>query len=140
MDFIIDKNGDVYIIEIGPRNGGNLITDAIKAATGIDLAKATVQAALGLDYDKKFLPTKNEFVASYITHALKNGIYRETVIENTIKDDIILFKDLVNKGDKIQAFNNAALDTGAMLIKFNSLDEMLYRMDNMEEFIRVEVE
>lgn len=140
MDFIIDKNGDVYIIEIGPRNGGNLITDAIKEATGIDLAKATVQAALGLEYDKSFQQTKNDFVASYITHALTDGVYHETTIDDQIKNDIILFKDLVQRGDKIQAFNNAALDTGAMLIKFKSIDEMVYRMDNMEEFIRVEVE
>lgn len=140
MDFIIDKNDEVYIIEIGPRNGGNLITDAIKEATGIDLAKATVQAALGLEYDKEFQQTKKNYVSSYIIHALKDGIYHETVIDNKIKNDILLFKDLMQNGDRIQAFNNASLDTGAMLIKFNSIEEMLYRMDNMEEFIRVEVE
>ena len=54
MDFIVDKNGDVYIIEIGPRNGGNLITDVIREASGIDLAKCTVQAALGLDVNTDF--------------------------------------------------------------------------------------
>lgn len=140
MDFIIDSKGDVYIIEIGPRNGGNLITDAIKEATGIDLAKATVQAALGLDYDKTFKPTKSNFVASYITHALRDGKYTETKINDKIKDKILLFEDLTQKGAEISAFDNAALDTGAMLIKFDSIEEMVYCMDNMEEFIRVEVE
>lgn len=137
MDFIIDQKEDIYIIEIGPRNGGNLITDAIKEATGIDLAKATVQAALGDDYDRGFKATKNNFVSSYITHALKGGIYQGTTIDNKIKNNILLFKDLTNKGDVVSAFDNAALDTGAMLIKFNSMEEMIYRMDNMEEFIRV---
>ncbi|MBD5103970.1 MAG: ATP-grasp domain-containing protein [Ruminococcaceae bacterium] len=140
MDFIIDAKGDVYIIEIGPRNGGNLITDAIKEATGIDLAKATVQAALGLEYDKTFKATKSNFIASYITHALRDGTYIETKINDKIKDDILLFEDLTQKGAKISAFDNAALDTGAMLIKFDSIEEMVYRMDNMEEFITVEVE
>lgn len=139
MDFIIDDNNDIYIIEIGPRNGGNLITDAIKAATGIDLAKATVQAALGLDYDKAFTATENNFVASYITHALKSGIYSGTSIDDKIKNDILLFKDLTKIGDKVSSFDNAALDTGAMLIKFNSVEDMVYRMDNMEEFIKVNI-
>lgn len=140
MDFIIDAKGNIYIIEIGPRNGGNLITDAIREATGIDLAKATIQAALGLDYDKTFRPTKSGYVASYITHALKNGTYLGTRIKDTIREDILLFEDLTKTGDKISAFENAALDVGAMLIKFKSSEEMIYRMDNMEEFIKVEVE
>lgn len=140
MDFIIDSNDNIFIIEIGPRNGGNLITDAIKAATGIDLAKATVQAALGLDYDKAFTAVDNKLVASYITHALTSGVYSGTVIDDRIKNDIILFKDMNNIGDNVSSFDNAALDTGAMLIKFDSIEEMIYRMDNMEEFIRVEVE
>ena len=27
LDFMVDKDENVYILEIGPRNGGNLITD-----------------------------------------------------------------------------------------------------------------
>ena len=49
LDFMFDVDGNIFIIELGPRNGGNLITDAIKMSTGIDLAEYTVKAALGED-------------------------------------------------------------------------------------------
>lgn len=137
MDFIVDKNGDVYIIEIGPRNGGNLITDAIREASGIDLAKCTVQAALGLDVDTDFNAPQHTLVSSYVVHALNDGKYLETQISPQIQKDILLFKDLTEVGDEVQRFDNASMGTGAMLIKHSSLDEMIHRMDHMEEFIKV---
>ena len=140
MDFIIDGNGDVYIIEIGPRNGGNLITDVIREASGIDLAKCTIQAALGLDYDKDFDKPINTYVSSYVVHSLKDGKYAGTEISDEIKDDIILFKDLTNVGDNIEMFDNAALGTGAMLIKYDSIQQMVERMDGMEKYIKVKVD
>lgn len=137
MDFIIDAKGDVYIIEIGPRNGGNLITDVIRQASGVDLAKCTIRAALGLELDEDFTKPIHTYVSSYVVHSLKDGIYKGTEIDDDIRDDILLFKDLTNPGDKIQRFDNAALGTGAMLIKHNSIEQMVERMDNMENHIRV---
>ncbi len=139
MDFIIDEKGDVYIIEIGPRNGGNLITDVIREASGIDLAKCTIQAALGFDIDEDFNKPIKKYVSSYVVHSLIDGEYVGTEIQDDIKNDIILFKDLTNPGDKIQMFDNAALGTGAMLIKYDSIEQMIERMDNMEKHIRVNV-
>lgn len=137
MDFIIDSKGDVYIIEIGPRNGGNLITDVIREASGVDLAKCTVQAALGLDLNEDFNKPIHTYVSSYVVHSLHDGIYDKTEISSEIKDDIILFKDLTQSGDEVQMFDNAALGTGAMLIKYDSIEQMVERMDNMEKYIGV---
>lgn len=137
MDFIIDAKGDVYIIEIGPRNGGNLITDVIKQASGVDLAKCTIQAALGLDLGTDLTKPIQTYVSSYIVHSLKNGIYKGIEIDDDIRSDILLFKDLTSLGDKVQRFDNATHGTGAMLIKHDSIKQMVERMDNMENHIRV---
>lgn len=137
MDFIIDAKGDVYIIEIGPRNGGNLITDVIREASGVDLAKCTIQAALGLPLGEDFGKPITKYVSSYVVHSLEDGLYKGVEIDDDIRNDIILFKDLTEPGEKIQRFDNAALGTGAMLIKHDSIEQMVDRMDNMEKHIRV---
>lgn len=139
MDFIVDEKGDIYIIEIGPRNGGNLITDILQRATGADLAKATVQAALGLDPTPYLMPKYEKCVSSYVVHALKDGLYAGTAISKEIQPDILLFKDLAEVGAPVQRFDNAALNTGAMLIQYANAEEMVYRMDHMNDFIRVEL-
>jgi len=42
-------DGHTVLIEINPRLGGNSITDLVRSAYGVDLAEATVCAALGQD-------------------------------------------------------------------------------------------
>lgn len=137
LDFIVDKNGDVYILEIGPRNGGNLITDAIQAAIDVDLAEYTIKNAVGESCDDlKEKPVK-QFVSSYVIHALDNGVFDSLWISDEIKDDIILSDLFVPYGEKVQRFDNGGFGIGAMLIKHKSCEEMLYRMDHMEEYIKV---
>lgn len=137
LDFIIDKEGEVYILEIGPRNGGNLITDAIRHANGLDLAKCTILSALGEECNIISEPPIKRFTASYVIHALENGTYEDIWINDNIQKDIIQFDLFVNKGDRVTKFDNGNFGIGAMLIEFDTIEEMTYRMDNMEEFIKV---
>ncbi|MBN4046861.1 ATP-grasp domain-containing protein, partial [bacterium AH-315-P07] len=47
FDFHYDKSGNFSFLELGPRNGGNLIPETIQHSTGVDLVKYTVDSALG---------------------------------------------------------------------------------------------
>ena len=50
----INKNGDIRIIEIGGRMGGDCIgSDLVRYSTGIDYLKAVVQVACGIEPDLK---------------------------------------------------------------------------------------
>ena len=136
MDFIIDEKDNVYIIEIGPRSGGNWITDAIAEATGVNLAQYLVQASLG---ENTYIPEEknNGFVASYIIHSLRSGTLQGIEYSMQIKDDIISNVEFSKSGDFVEQFNNAALGIGVMLFRSSSIEEMCYRLDNMERFIQV---
>ena len=47
-EFKIDKNGDIHIIEIGARMGGDCIgSDLVPLSTGIDFMKAVIDVAVG---------------------------------------------------------------------------------------------
>lgn len=140
LDFIVDKTGDVYILEIGPRNGGNLITDAIKEAIGVDLAEYTIRNAVGeVCSNLKLRPVK-QYVSSYVIHSLEDGCFESLWISDEIKDDIIQYDLFEKYGSKIYRFENGGFGVGAALIKHKSIEEMLYRMDHMEDYIKVVVE
>ncbi len=137
LDFIVDKDENVYILEIGPRNGGNLITDVIKYSSGVDLAEYTIKAAIGEDCgDLKEEPIQT-LASSYIVHSIENGIFDSLYISDDIKDDIVLSDLFINSGETVNRFDNGGFGIGAMIIKHKSMDEMLDRMDNMEKYIRV---
>ncbi len=68
------KKDDLYIIEMGPRNGGNMIPDLLKVITGVDLVAATVEAAMGnFDINLNYLE-KEAYFSSFNLHTGKNGI------------------------------------------------------------------
>lgn len=47
-EFKVDRNGNINIIEIGSRMGGDCIgSDLVKLSTGFDFVRMTIQAALG---------------------------------------------------------------------------------------------
>ena len=57
FDMRIDKNYNVYLMEVAPRDGGNYIPDVIKYATGVDLVECSIKAAMG---EKIILPKENK--------------------------------------------------------------------------------
>ncbi len=137
LDFIVDQSGNVYILEIGPRNGGNLITDAIRAATGVDLAKYTILAALGEDCSDLREREARQYVSSYVIHAAQDGTFEGLEISPGLQKDV-LRKDLfIKRGEHVHRFENGGFGIGAMLLRHDSVEEMLYRMDHMEEYLRV---
>ena len=139
-DLTFDENDDVYIIEVGVRNGGNLISDAIKESCGVDLPKFTIMAALGMDCSNlKELPIKN-FVSSYIMHPLADGNFKFLRISDKLKKNITRSDLFVKPGDKVYRFENSSFAIGAMLLKFDSLEEMNYYVDNMESYIECVLE
>lgn len=47
VEYLADKQGRIWLLEIGPRNGGNLIPFILQEATGVNLTRLTVQQAVG---------------------------------------------------------------------------------------------
>src|SRR5699024_2708216 len=45
FDIRVDKNENIYLMEIGPRNGGNYIPQVTKYATGVNMLEYTIKAA-----------------------------------------------------------------------------------------------
>ena len=139
LDFIVGTDDEIHILEIGPRNGGNLITDAIAYASDLDLAKFTIQAALGLDCSAvKEMPI-HTYTSSYVVHALESGIFDHVEIADEIKDDLVRYDLFVEPGDEVSRFDNGALGIGAAIIKHATPEIMMERMEHMERYIRVVV-
>ena len=49
VEAILGKNGKLYILELGARSGGSLIPQITELATGVNMVKYVIKAALGED-------------------------------------------------------------------------------------------
>jgi len=137
FDFHYDKNGDFSFLELGPRNGGNLIPEVIKYATGVDLVKYTVDSALGFDCSDLKMKEVDGFYSSYMLHAIEDGIVKKIWYSDEIRRNIIEENIFIKPGDEVKKFDGSNHTLGTMIMKFDSQDEMLEKMDNMEKYLKV---
>ncbi len=141
FDIRIDYNENVIIMEIGPRNGGNLIPQVIKYATGVEMVEYTIKAAMGEDCSDLKMKDIEGFWACYMVHANKSGKLIDIQIDESFrKNNIVEFEMIYNIGDEIIAYTGSNGTLGTMILKFDSMQEMTYKMDNMNEFVEVKVE
>lgn len=141
FDIRVDKDLNVYLMEIAPRDGGNYIPQIIKYATGVDLVECSVKAVMGEEIDSSNFNDPTGFFAYYAVHSLKNGILKgieilPSVLEKNVIENYILYQP----GDKIRAFTGANTTLGILLMKFDDMEQMLRMMDHSEEWITVKVE
>jgi biotin carboxylase len=139
IEYLTDKNGNIYLLEIGPRSGGNLIPEVIKRSTGVDLIAYSIDSAVGKDCSDLKMVESNGFYSSYILHAKKDGKVKSINIDDEIRPKIIQENILTNIGDNVKKFNGSNNTLGTFILKFNDQEEMIFYLDNMTDYIFVDV-
>lgn len=138
FDMRIDKDYNVYLMEVAPRDGGNYIPDVIKYATGVDLVECSVRAAMGDEIDTTQFGEPSGFYAYYAVHSILDGTLEKIEILEDVVENHIVEKHILKKpGDDIKAFTGANTTLGILLMKFESMEQMLDMMDNSEQWIKV---
>lgn len=141
FDIRIDKNDNVYLMEVGPRNGGNYIPQVIKYATNIDMLELSIKAAMGEDIDNVEMIDPNGYWSYFAVHSTQAGILKEIKIKENVRNENIVEKHMNYQiGEKVPAFRGSNGNIGILIMKFKNMEEMLYMMDNPGEWIEVVVE
>ena len=78
--------------------------------------------------------------SSYMVHSLETGTFKDLWLSDRIKPKIIEQDLWVKPGDKVEKYLGSNHTLGTMILKYESMDEMLEMVDNMERDIRVNVE
>lgn len=136
FDIRIDSDYNVYLMEVAPRDGGNYIPDVIKYATGWDLVECSVKAAMGDKIEILPMCTKG-FYSYFAVHSLKDGILDKVLISEEAKKHVIENHIIKKTGDKISTFKGANSTLGCLIMRFDSMNQMLDMMDNSEQWCRV---
>lgn len=139
VEYIIGKDGEVYILEIGPRNGGNLIPDTICAATGYDMATNTIRQAVGEACLQFNADSKQKYCSSYIIHSQNDGLLKEIKIDPSVNSRILKRIDFVDMNDQVNRYTHGGYGIGALVIEFDSTEQMCRIIDSMNDYIQVNV-
>ncbi len=133
-------DGKPYIMEVSPRGGGNRLAECIERKTGRKLIEAAVRASVGMDINDVSQAVFEKNIAELILHSGKNGkfvgLYKSKEISNYIVEEDIW----VHVGDNVSDFTGANKSIGTIVLEFTAVDEMMKKMTNIDNYIRVIVQ
>lgn len=134
----LGKNGKTYIMELSPRGGGNRLCEILKYATGVDLIKNAVKAAIGrTDFDIQQKPYRGNW-AEVILHAPHQGTFVSLDINKEFKENHIVETDLwVKRGDRVHTFNGANDAIGTLVLKFSSKKELINALFKQKDWLTI---
>lgn len=130
-------NGKAYIMECSPRGGGNRLAEMVRYATGVDLVKNAVRAAIGepvVDVEQR---PYNGAWAELILHSDKAGTFRKLEIAEELKANVVEEDLWIEAGTQVGGFSAANEAIGTLVLRFDTQEEMLAQMERTDELVRV---
>jgi biotin carboxylase len=136
VELMFDRDDRLFVIELAPRNGGNQIPELLRMATGVDLIGALVDAALGelVDLTPRSEPA---FVANYMLHSPRAGLYREVTLDEGILPFVVDQFLGVAYGDQVRAFERATDSFGTLSLRFRSAAEEQAVLSRINELVTI---
>jgi biotin carboxylase len=135
----ITKTGKVYIIEVGPRNGGNFVPIIQEHLTGFDFVSRIIFDALGESFPTQPCKQNNKVGAHYIIHAEKSGKFKGLIFNNHIKDHIFFYNLFKKEGEQVSKYVGSNTTVGVALLEFLNIEERDRLMEDIDNVISVEV-
>ncbi len=140
IEVIIDENDEVYVLELGPRNGGSYIPQLIEYATGVDMVEYTIKGAIGEDCSSLQMADTKGFWSNYMILSKEPGKFDGIWFDDKfVQDNLLEVHCTYQKGDEVHAYQNTTHSLGTILFKAESLEEMMEITGNIERYYRVVV-
>ena len=136
VELVVDSKGRVFPIDVGPRNGGNMIPDLLGCIFNVDVVKMTIKSAMG-EMSTSNINEPKPYYATHNLHSAENGIYDHIEYSPEIEKYIIRKSEYKKPGDDVEYFDNASKALGILFLKFDSKEQMTDILDKITTMYNV---
>ncbi|PID90762.1 MAG: carbamoyl-phosphate-synthetase [Bacteroidetes bacterium] len=132
----VSAGGEVYIIDIGARNGGNFTPQTIEYSTGFDFVDVGLSVALG---EPLQIPSavRRACYSHLVVHAAADGVLDGLEFSEMLREQIVEWHPCVEVGASVFAFRRANAAIGVLIVRSDSVRELNGVADGMDEHVRV---
>lgn len=130
-------DGKAYIMEVSPRGGGNRLAECLHYATGVDLVKNTVRAAVGLPIEGVEQKTYDGCWAEVILHSDRAGVFDSLWIADDIKENVFERDLWIEAGTKVGGFSAANEAIGTLVLRFDTDESLQQVMRDINQYVKV---
>lgn len=140
VEAIVDKDDNVFILELGARSGGSLIPQVTAYATGVDMVPYVIKAAMGEDCsDLKMAPVKG-FWSNYMAHSNETGKYAGVEFEEDFRRyHLVDYVTDYKPGDPVHKYRDAQDCVGELIVKYDNAEQMFDIIASMEKYVHIKI-
>ncbi len=121
IEMVINKEGKLYFLDAGPRNGGNMLPEYISLISKSDIPRSTILTAMG-DSDKisncKLNGKDGGYWGLYVIHSNQSGILKAVNYSEEAKECLLREHYFKQLGSMVQPFSNSRDAIGLAFFKF----------------------
>lgn len=133
-------DGKAYIMEVSPRGGGNRLAECLRYATGVDLITNAVRAAVGMPIEDVEQKPYNGCWAEIILHSDKAGVFKSLWISDELSDNVVERDLWIEEGTNIGGFSAANEAIGTLVLRFDTENALIEKMNDIQKWVKVIVE
>ena len=135
MDLLLDANGDVHIVDVGARMGGNLIgSHIIPLGTGVDYMGNMIRAAVGDPVD--FTPVRTPMPVATRLLALTPGVVKSLPdFDKIAKENNVIIEHHLCVGDVINEYHTNLDGCGYVVVQNQDVNEAIVMAEKVKTII-----
>jgi biotin carboxylase len=134
----IYSHGEAYVIEITRRCSGDLYPYPVNYSTGLDWASWIVKAEAGMDCSAFPDVTQTGYWGRHCIMSSKNGTVNNVVVDEHIAGNIVNKLMWWKKGLSIKKYLEEKI--GIVILKYDSMDEMLDKTERINDLLFIEID
>ena len=136
VELMVDRDGAVWPVDIGPRCGGNMIPNLLGDMFGVDIVKMCIQAAMGERVDAAVQQASGCY-ATHNLHSSRAGRYRGVRFSEALAPHIYRSCLYKSPGDPVEYFSNASKCLGIVFMRFEEEETMHAILSHINEHIEI---
>lgn len=142
IEMIIDANDNLYFLDAGPRNGGNMLPEYISVISGKDIVGATIKNAMGEtdNIDVALDGTSGGFWGLGVLHTTESGHFKGIKYSDLANRCLVREEIQKQIGDEVSPFLRCNDLIGLTFYHFETKYDMDEVMIEMEKSAKVLVQ
>lgn len=132
------KRGEVFVIEMNPRQAGDNIPEMIQKSCGVDLTRLLVSTAVN---DLRYYETLKSFqrtgnlIVLHPVFSKKDGVYDGVYIDGKVQEYVVSETECMHVGDRVEKSVNAGQVIAYVVLQFSDQETQFRYAENMEQYI-----
>lgn len=135
----VGKDDKAYIMEVSPRGGGNRLAEMTDMEFHTNLIENSVRNAVGMELLPVHESISNKWLAEIVIHSDKDGIFKELIISEKVKDYLIETDLWIKPGDYISSFKGANNSMGTLVLLFPTYELMEKTLSTIPDWCKIEI-